>query len=73
MSTQSLLKPFFSDEKKKVTVDIKSQYGKGKTANIGLGAMVASQEFNLQLKANAPQAEKLKNLALQILVKVILK
>lgn len=63
----------FSDEKKKVSVELKSQYGKGKTANIALGAQVAQQEFALQLSANAPQAEKFKKLNLQIVSKVIFK
>ncbi|XP_026318173.1 apolipophorins-like [Hyposmocoma kahamanoa] len=57
------------NEKKKLSVDLKSQYGKGKTANIALGAQVASQEFDIQINANAPQAEKLKKLALQIVGK----
>lgn len=53
------------------SVELKSQYGKGKTANVGLSAQVAQQEFDLQLSASAPQAEKFKKLALKLVSKVI--
>ncbi|XP_049881562.1 apolipophorins [Pectinophora gossypiella] len=57
-------------DKKKASVEVKSQYGKGKTATVGLGAEVAPQEYKLLLQAHAPQAEKLKKLELQVISKV---
>lgn len=57
-------------DKKAAQLELKSQYGKGKTANIVLEAESTPQEYSVDLLANAPQAEKLKKLALGFKTKV---
>ncbi|XP_053619006.1 apolipophorins isoform X2 [Plodia interpunctella] len=45
-----------------VDLDIKSQYGKGKNAEVVINAKTSPQKFTTELKARAPQAEKIKDL-----------
>ncbi|KAL0810218.1 hypothetical protein ABMA28_011000 [Loxostege sticticalis] len=56
-------------DKKQVNAEVKSQYGKGKSASLALEAASAHQEYNLKIKGNAPQNEKLKKLEFSVLTK----
>ncbi|XP_072946075.1 apolipophorins [Epargyreus clarus] len=49
-------------ETKTGNVELKAQYGKGKTASVAAHATAAPQHTALKISANAPQAEKFKRL-----------
>ncbi|RVE54932.1 hypothetical protein evm_000299 [Chilo suppressalis] len=59
----------FEGEKKFASAEVKSQYGKGKSASVAVEATSQNQEYNIVIRGNAPQAEKLKKLELSVLTK----
>lgn len=56
-------------EKHVGNVEVKAQYGKGKSVNLVVNGAAAPQEYDLDIKANAPQAENLKKLDLSLKTK----
>ncbi|XP_013192546.1 apolipophorins isoform X2 [Amyelois transitella] len=48
-------------EVRSVNLDLKSQYGKGKNAEVVIDAKSSPQKFTTEVKARAPQAEKVKD------------
>ncbi|KAM3956905.1 retinoid- and fatty-acid binding glycoprotein apolipophorin isoform 2-T2 [Aphomia sociella] len=57
-------------EKHTGNVEVKSQYGKGKTATLAMKGVATPNEYNLGISANAPQAEKFKKLDLNVDAKI---
>ncbi|CAH0764921.1 unnamed protein product [Diatraea saccharalis] len=56
-------------EKKYANVEMKSQYGKGKSASVAVDASAYNNEYNVKIRGNAPQAEKVKKLEVSVFTK----
>lgn len=69
VSLEANYKADIEGDKKKATVQVKSAYGKGKTAMLTVGAEGSPQEFGMMVKAHSPQAEKFKKIDVQIMTK----